>query len=153
LLPKSKIMNVYKLLRITLALSVLIITGSCGDDDDASIDSEIVGTWTFTNDSYSECTDSEDNIEIEQVCDADNCSKIRFESDGTLSGIETIDGETETSTGTFSTNGDEVTLTVVIDNVTFSVVLTYSISGEVLLLNYGTDEFDGCLNIETYTKD
>lgn len=137
-----------KLLLSLSAIALLtVFTISCGDDDEKD-SNPLIGTWAFSKDVYSGCDDEDDNSSNLFTCTASDCYTITFKSGGIVESTETVDSKIETSTGKYSISGSNVILTEGI----LSVTLAYKITGSTLTLDYGTDEFDGCKNVETYTK-
>jgi len=104
-------MKTMKTINKVLILTVVLFTGilftSCDDDNE---DSSIVGTWLQISGSSETIKNGVSEGVQKDVVDADNFTRITFNSDGTFSDFysESYDGKVETSTdrGTYTIEGD-----------------------------------------------
>jgi len=120
-----------------IALISLIFAG-CGKDEGSSSNGEgtheLVGTWKITG-----TTVNGQNRPI------NGTSIMTFRSDNTLTATITVNGETDTGHGTWSTSGSSLTLIVEGETTT----ATYSVSGNICTI---TMTQDGVTAIVEYTK-
>ncbi|MDA8693261.1 hypothetical protein N9L92_04295, partial [Saprospiraceae bacterium] len=105
-----------------LLLSIIgaLMLTSCGDDDDNSVNT-IIGSWVATNFSVTSCDDPTVNNEVDsfssEPCTAssmDECVHITYTFTGDILTIETSQflfgtAESATDSGTFTTDGDQLT--------------------------------------------
>ncbi len=124
-----------------------VFTISCGDDDEKDT-SPLVGTWALSKDVYSGCDDDTNNSIELYTCTESECSTITFDAAGNVKLMGKSEGVEVTVSGKYTVSGSNVTLSDGQDSQT----LEYNVSGATLTLDYGTDSFDGCENVETYTK-
>lgn len=141
----------------TLFIALALVITSCGDDDEDSgggIDADLVGTWTWSHDTYEDCDDSTYEGDYSISCTDDDCYQYVFTSGGAFTIIDTYEGEIEETSGTYETNGGNLTLSVSEDGSSFSVTYPYElIDDDTMELTLGDIGFFGCNNIETYTKE
>ncbi|MEQ8927149.1 MAG: hypothetical protein RLO81_15115, partial [Fulvivirga sp.] len=98
----------YYLFNGVLIISLFAFTG-CGDDDDDGGATPLEGTlWTETG-SVETCDDPADNDTEVLSCTSSECYTIRL-SNGTITFTDIEDGTTETSTGTYTINGNVITV-------------------------------------------
>jgi len=129
-----------------LSLTVLVFTG-CGDDDDETSSNPLIGTWELTKDVYSECTDSSEDGIVNYTCTATDCITSTFTSN-TITAKAIGDNLEISASATYSISGSKITI-----NSDFGTdVAEFSVSGNTLNLTYEKDEDDGCILVETYTK-
>ena len=132
------------LLLFTL-LGALLLT-SCGGDDSIS------GTWVVTSLSSTSCDDPEENQSSSAfsttACTAtsiDECLYISYTfTETTLATVTSFAFQgmvsTETDSGTYTTDGDQITICDAGDCDT----ATYTIDGDTMTIT-GTDPDDGCV--------
>ncbi len=122
----------------------LLLIASCDGDD--AID-PLVGIWVFNSETATNCDDPQDNYTDAYPCDANECTVLEFESDGTLTAILTYAGVTETISGTYTRIGRILTFCLDGD----CDAMYYTITGSVLKLST-EDDFDGCLITLSFNK-
>ncbi len=130
------------LLSFTFIVCVAIFS-SCGDDEKPDA---LFATWALTSESATNCDDPLDNYSETYTCTANECIKATFTSNGTVTLEVTDSGSKVTFSGTFTRNGNQITLCFFGDCET----MNFSISGTTLTFTY-EDGF-GCNVSETYTK-
>ncbi|QSE98172.1 hypothetical protein [Fulvivirga lutea] len=141
--------TLYYFLNATLLVSLLAFTG-CSDDDDDGGSTPLEGTlWTETG-SVETCEDPADNDTDVLTCTATECYTIRL-ANGTITFTDIEGGVTETSTGTYTINGNIITVTIVEDGVTTTLAVPYAISGNILTITVDERAFGGsCTSVTTY---
>ena len=93
------------------------ITTSCGDDDPGEETvNQLLGTWSWTGNTFFNCTDPAQNFSEDGLCRADGCIKWQFREDGVLSATQISNADFNITRGTYSVSGGN--LTVVIDGQT-----------------------------------
>jgi hypothetical protein len=122
------------------ALLVLGITFSgCNDDDENT--SSLIGSWRFVSDVNTECADTDDNYS--ETCSRD-CDVIVI----TATTI-TADGDVYT----YTTSGNQLTFSEIVNNVQISYTLTFNVSGSTLTLTTkDSADLGSCKNVTTYSK-
>ncbi|WP_258103172.1 hypothetical protein [Marinoscillum sp. MHG1-6] len=125
---------------------------TCCDEDGENSGGSLLGTWAWTMDTYVDCDNSADDYIWEETCDENYCTQYVFKPGGIFEIIDTWNGVSETLSGTYSTKGNQLTITVSQDNYTITITWEYSVNEDELNINLGKDEYDGCTNIEVYTR-
>ena len=107
-------------------LIILLLIVGC-DNSTEPEDHPLVGVWVFSESSINIggeiTTTSADNL---------NWETLIFNSDGSFSYEQMIDGETDTGNGTWSTNGNKMTF--IVEGVT--QIYDYLINGAVFTYSY-----------------
>ena len=141
-----------KLTRFALFLSVagMFFIASCGDDDgpDETDVNELVGVWITNSITYTNCTDPTDNDTELFQCNAQDCFRIEFTTDGRYIQTELFDGDTTIDEGTYVVSGNN--LTIRLDGEVNE--LTYTVSGNSVSLVVPADD-DGCVVTLSGTKE
>jgi len=144
-------MKTMKTINKVLILTVVLFTGilftSCDDDNE---DSSIVGTWLQISGSSETIKNGvSEGVQKDDV-DADNFTRITFNSDGTFSNFysESYNGKVEASTdpGTYTIKGDILSSSY--DGETKVYKNTFSLTDSQLVI-YSTDE--NTYNGDVYT--
>jgi len=104
-----------------MAIAVMVSV-SCSDDDDNDVN-PLVGSWGMT--------------EMEQGYEYTLTITFNENLNGTITTVETYDGETETYNQTFTWSTDGNKLTLIIDG--YTDISTYSISGNKLTVTSDGD--------------
>ena len=112
---------------VCLMLVIMVITGSDCDKSTDSTAAGLVDTWVLTS-------ITEDSITLTAE-DADHYITIVFADDGTYSFTQTIEGDYDAGTGTWSATSTMLTMTIASVTVTFP----YTLSGDTLTIT-NTDE-------------
>ena len=114
-------MNRLKKMKTVIILTTVLLTGalfaSCNSDDGGSKPS-IVDTWKETSSSSEFFENGISQGVSPDVIDADNYWELTFNIGGTFSEIYAEDGEEYKSSGTYTVDGDKVS----IDPETFKIV-------------------------------
>ena len=112
------------LLSPLLVFSFLFTIG-CDDDEATDETNPLVGVWNMV--SYSV---SGDGLNITQEADANNSLVLVLSEGGTYSFQGTLDGESNSETGTWSTTGSTLTLiTEDVEDGTVTDIFSYTLSG------------------------
>ena len=112
------------LLSMLLVFSFLFTIG-CDDDEATDETNPLVGVWNMV--SYSV---SGDGLNITQEADANNSLVLVLSEGGTYSFQGTLDGESNSETGTWSTTGSTLTLiTEDVEDGTVTDIFSYTLSG------------------------
>jgi len=112
------------LLSMLLVFSFLFTIG-CDDDEATDETNPLVGVWNMV--SYSV---SGDGLNITQEADANNSLVFVLSEGGTYSFQGTLDGESNSETGTWSTTGSTLTLiTEDVEDGTVTDIFSYTLSG------------------------
>jgi len=112
------------LLSMLLVFSFLFTIG-CDDDEATDETNPLVGVWNMV--SYSV---SGDGLNITQEADANNSLVFVLSEGGTYSFQGTIDGDSNSETGTWSTTGSTLTLiTEDVEDGTVTDIFSYTLSG------------------------
>ena len=112
------------LLSMLLVFSFLFTIG-CGDDEATDETNPLVGVYNMV--SYSV---SGDGLNITQEADANNSLVFVLSEGGTYSLQGTIDGESNSESGTWSTTGSTLTLiTEDVEDGTVTDIFSYTLSG------------------------
>ena len=112
------------LLSMLLVFSFLFTIG-CGDDEATDETNPLVGVYNMV--SYSV---SGDGLNITQEADANNSLVLVLSEGGTYSFQGTLDGESNSETGTWSTTGSTLTLiTEDVEDGTVTDIFSYTLSG------------------------
>ena len=122
----------------TLLVISCVIMWSCGDDDDDDDTSPLVGSWTSTTLSITDCEDGSVDI-VDLGCGG--CFSNDFNSDGTFSTRVLVPGSIDsTMMGIYTTSGN--VLTTCDEDGNNCETSNFSVSGDMLLLS---TEGLGCL--------
>jgi hypothetical protein len=116
----------------TLALIGLATVLACGD---AVAPEDIAGTWEATSFVFTSVEDPSESID---VIDAGGSLRVTFDADGTYELSVTFGGSTDTDDGTYTIDGNDITL----DNVDDPISGTIEVSGDTMTLNLTGAEFD-----------
>lgn len=139
-------LNMKSLYNLSIVFLVLIsITfSSCGDDDEnGNNNTSIVGTWVLIRYIDTNCSEPDDNGEQSVTCDDNDCTTFIFNEDDTFQAIEIEDGMTlNNSTGTYSINGNLLTLTGVLSGFPINVAFEFSISDDLLTIVDNSADLD-----------
>ena len=130
------------LLSILLVFSFLFTIGC--EDDDATDSNPLVGVYNFVSFST-----SGDGMNITQDADANNSLTLVLSEGGTYSLQGTIDGDSNSESGTWSTTGS--TLTLVYEDAeegTVTSIFSYTLSGNNLTLSLTDEGFTITYNME-----
>ena len=112
------------LLSMLLVFSFLFTIG-CDDDEATDETNPLVGVYNMV--SYSV---SGDGLNITQEADANNSLVLVLSEGGTYSFQGTLDGESNSETGTWSTTGSTLTLiTEDVEDGTVTDIFSYTLSG------------------------
>jgi hypothetical protein len=111
----------------------------------------IVGVFTLTQESVTGCADPADNVTENKTCTASDCETLTIAGNGTFSVAEIDNNVSSSFDGTYTLNGNQITFTSTINNITDADVATYSQSGSTLVLTFQADG-DGCVESYTYSK-
>ena len=112
------------LLSMLLVFSFLFTIG-CDDDEATDETNPLVGVYNMV--SYSV---SVDGLNITQEADANNSLVLVLSEGGTYSFQGTLDGESNSETGTWSTTGSTLTLiTEDVEDGTVTDIFSYTLSG------------------------
>lgn len=121
-----------------IIIASLLVFLSCKEDDEQVNPkiSPLVGTWSLTQTVYSNCSESSMNGTYTNNCSTDvsECIKLTFTKDNKI----TVHGGSTYVNGTYSTNGNKLTITFYGVN----TILTFNISGNTLGLNYDDEDCD-----------
>lgn len=142
----------------TIFLAVLIVLGSasftsCSDDDDDT--DPIVGTWKLTGDITEFYIDGDLTTTYDEgdSIDEDNYYKYTFKSNGTVIFTEVYEGSAEDYSGTYTTNGNVLTLTGDGDSEEYTFSISDSTLNLVFTENYTTNGVEYTyVYTQTYTK-
>ena len=122
------------LLSMLLVFSFLFTIG-CDDDEATDETNPLVGVYNMV--SYSV---SGDGLNITQEADANNSLVLVLSEGGTYSFQGTLDGESNSETGTWSTTGSTLTLiTEDVEDGTVTDIFSYTLSGNNMTMSL-TDE-------------
>ncbi|MBL6447692.1 lipocalin family protein [Fulvivirga sp. 29W222] len=130
-------------------LGSLTMLAACSDDDGDNL--ALAGTYTLTEESVTGCIDVANNGTEAKGCTATDCETLTISGDGTFSVIEIDNGVTTTESGTYSTNGNQITFTKLSGTTPDSDVATFALSGSSLILTFAEDS-DSCVKVETYMR-
>ncbi|MGE0587864.1 MAG: hypothetical protein AB7O48_04780 [Cyclobacteriaceae bacterium] len=128
--------NLLRLLTICFVTSLAMLS-ACKDDDEAN---PLIGTWIFKSEATTECSDSDFNGT--ESCSTD-CDEIVITA-------TTITDDTGSSN--YTLDGNKIVISGSLGGVTFSVTVTYSISGNQLTITDETDTTFGCKTVTVFTK-
>ena len=132
---------------LLLTFGMLIVLNSCSDDDEGDSSSNpLIGTWIWTQDIFSDCEDSANNGTEEIPCNDDTCFSYTFAADGNVTITDVFGGDEDVTTATYAIDGSNVTFSASGISITYG----FTVSGNTLRLQL--DDFDGCTNVEVYTK-
>jgi len=139
-LKTMKTMNRIKsVINLTALVLVGLVSSSCSSDDNGN-QATIVGTWLQVSSTSENFKNDISTSTMTNTIDADNFTKVTFNSDGTLSELDstsTISGEirtieTNTYTGTYSIS--ENTLSASYTDKNYASEVPFTLSGDVLTL-------------------
>ena len=131
------------LLSMLLVFSFLFTIG-CDDDEATDETNPLVGVWNMV--SYSV---SGDGLNITQEADANNSLVFVLSEGGTYSFQGTLDGESNSETGTWSTTGSTLTLvTEDVEDGTVTDNFSYTLSGNNLTMSLTDEGFTITYNME-----
>lgn len=122
---------------------------ACSDDDGDNL--ALAGSYILTEESVSGCVNTADNGTETKSCTSTDCETLTISGDGTFSVIEIDNGVTTTKSGTYSTNGGQITFTKLSGATPDSDIATFSLSGSSLVLTFEEDS-DSCVKVETYMR-
>ena len=123
------------LLSMLLVFSFLFTIGC--EDDDATDSNPLVGVYNMV--SYSA---SGDSVNITQEADANNSLVLVLSEGGTYSFQGTLDGESNSETGTWSTTGSTLTLiTEDVEDGTVPSIFSYTLSGNDMTMTLDAEVF------------
>ena len=125
------------LLSALLLFSILFTVGC--DDDDATEDASLVGTWELTSASVVIHSTPEETVSFD-VPNEVSITMVLAE-DGSYAENGTFDGDIATFSGTWSATGNVLTFVVEIDGDIETWLNNYTLSGDVLTL-VGEEEGD-----------
>lgn len=137
---------IYPLFIFSVSLTILT---ACSDDDGDNL--SLAGTYTLTEESVSGCVDTANNGTEAKNCTSTDCETLTISGDGTFSVIEIDNGVTTTESGTYSTNGNQITFTKLSGATPDSDIATFALSGSSLILTFEEDS-DSCVEVDTYTR-
>ena len=117
---------------------VALVASGCGDDEPTNIEpsNELIGTWELRIVVYSNCADPDNNVSDTFSCPTQDCITWEFREGGVLVSTDTFEGDSNTSTGTYSIDGNS--LTVTLDGETNTG--TFSTTGVILIYNLRDEE-------------
>ena len=119
------------LLSMLLVFSFLFTIG-CDDDEATDETNPLVGVYNMV--SYSV---SGDGLNITQEADANNSLVFVLSEGGTYSFQGTLDGESNSETGTWSTTGSTLTLiTEDVEDGTVTDIFSYTLSGNDMTMTF-----------------
>ena len=119
------------LLSMLLVFSFLFTIG-CDDDEATDETNPLVGVYNMV--SYSV---SGDGLNITQEADANNSLVLVLSEGGTYSFQGTLDGESNSETGTWSTTGSTLTLiTEDVEDGTVTDIFSYTLSGNDMTMTF-----------------
>ena len=122
------------LLSMLLVFSFLFTIG-CDDDEATDETNPLVGVYNMV--SYSV---SGDGLNITQEADANNSLVLVLSEGGTYSFQGTLDGESNSETGTWSTTGSTLTLiTEDVEDGTVTDIFSYTLSGNDMTMSFDSD--------------
>lgn len=135
--------------QISSVLMLLLVLSACDNEATTPEDdnSALVGTWTVTSATTSNCNDASENETRAAICTTTDCLTVEFKADGTFVSTALEDGITDIDNGTYAVSGDQLTITQ--DGM--SEVSTFSITGNTLTLN-GNETGSGCDFSTSLTK-
>jgi len=128
------------------AFAFSLSVSSCKKDDEKP-SNPLIGTWIYTTDTATNCTDPDDDYTESFSCTTTDCNKITFKADGTYSTNIIVDGDTYLSSGTYTISGNTFTLCRISD---CHDPLTFGVNGSTLTFTGKTSL--GCTEINTYIK-
>jgi hypothetical protein len=107
-------------LRFFLIIACFTLLFSCSED---TPNNPFVGTWTYINQTFTNCDNSSDNGTFDFECNATDCYRLTFQSNRKLIFESLIAGSATTTEGSYSFENDKLTLcsTGCDDPVTFTV--------------------------------
>ena len=124
------------LLSMLLVFSFLFTIG-CDDDEATDETNPLVGVYNMV--SYSV---SGDGLNITQEADANNSLVLVLSEGGTYSFQGTLDGESNSETGTWSTTGSTLTLiTEDVEDGTVTDIFSYTLSGNDMTMTIDENVF------------
>ena len=124
------------LLSMLLVFSFLFTIG-CDDDEATDETNPLVGVYNMV--SYSV---SGDGLNITQEADANNSLVLVLSEGGTYSFQGTLDGESNSETGTWSTTGSTLTLiTEDVEDGTVTDIFSYTLSGNDMTMTIDEEVF------------
>ena len=116
------------------AAIVFAFTGCSKDLED-----EIIGSWSLQSETVSETYNGQTHTETETLEEGESVI-MTFNEDNTLTEVVVYDGNEFTSTGTYSINGDK--LTVHMEGDDESTTSTLDIDGNTMTITY-SESFGG----------
>ena len=139
-------MSMMKLERFQLYLSgcllaaVMIFSNCDGDDPEGTNEpsNELIGTWSLADLTTSNCAKAFNNGTEEVECSPTDCITWEFKEGGLLETTDVFEDETAVATGTYSIDGDD--LTVSLDGETNTG--TFSVDANRFIYNLREEEFD-----------
>lgn len=101
----------------------------------------LVGTWTLKGISCQNCLDKTQITSTTYSCNDSGCNTYTFNEDGTLTLVESLEGITKTTRGSYSVSG--LTVHFNLDNTSLLRTYSYTFSGTMLYLKEVVDEGTG----------
>ena len=99
----------------------------------------LAGTWTLKGISCQNCIDKTQITSTTYSCNDSTCNTYTFHHDGTLTLVESIDGHTKTTTGSYSISGLTVHFYLV-DEASSIRTYSYTLTGSMLYLKEIVEE-------------
>ena len=134
---------------------VLTILLSCSKDDEVieNLSNQIIGSWSLTSQTKSECANPSEEGSENFSCTATWCFKRTFTSDGKYLLEDKSSGTTNTVSGTYTVTGNQLEISATA-SAGCGVPITINVSGSTLTLSFskvsGSD--CNCKRVEVYKK-
>jgi hypothetical protein len=135
---------------INLVMVLLLFASfSCDDDDDDDQKSNLLGFWSLSKITTTNCDDPDDNMSTAITCDDLLCIEIEFLNNDKVIVNYVLFGEQDYFEGTYEETGSTITLCD--DDDTGCETFTFSLQNKKLILTQKDGE-DGCDSVQEFTK-
>lgn len=97
-----------------LLAAILVFSNCAGDDPEGTNEpsNELIGIWTLAALNSSNCAEAFNNGTEEVECSVDDCITWEFKEGGLLETTDVLEDETAVSMGTYSIDGDQLTVSL-----------------------------------------